>query len=292
MWVMFDNLDHLPFLFYGLRCLDFPRTYFVRKLRITSGLGLVLGGRRPVVLTGHADASWADDQATQRSSQGYTFSLGSGSVLWRSTRSSSVLGSSCEAEIYTGAMAAQELRWLTYLLTDLGEPPRSPPVLLCGDFVIHPELALFCLTGLVTSCSPPLCLWGFSYLYPTHFASSSFLILSHGQPARSYCSAVDFGMPAADFDPMVDEGRGVDFGGCQRRPKKGGANLGEYRLWVADLARSAKQGAELVAPTWEVADLVKLAGGCRLGWSTSTYNFRSTFPEEVDADLVVSGSTK
>ncbi|CAI7834133.1 unnamed protein product [Closterium sp. NIES-53] len=43
----------------------------------------------PVVLTGHADASW----------------------------------------IYAGAMAAQELRWLTYLLTDLGEQPRSPPVL-------------------------------------------------------------------------------------------------------------------------------------------------------------------
>ncbi|CAI7860809.1 unnamed protein product, partial [Closterium sp. NIES-54] len=95
----------------------------------TSGMGLVLGGRRPVVLTGHADASWADDQATQRSSQGYTFSLGSGSVSWRSTRSSSVLSYSCEAEIYAGAMAAQELRWLTYLLTDLGEQPRSPPVL-------------------------------------------------------------------------------------------------------------------------------------------------------------------
>ncbi|CAI7731498.1 unnamed protein product [Closterium sp. NIES-53] len=74
----------------------------LRYLCSTSGLGLVLGGRRPVVLTGHADASWADDQATQRS---------------------------CEAEIYAGAMAAQELRWLTYLLTDLGEPPRSPPVL-------------------------------------------------------------------------------------------------------------------------------------------------------------------
>ncbi|CAI7894534.1 unnamed protein product [Closterium sp. NIES-53] len=92
----------------------------LRYLCSTSGLGLVLGGRRPVVLTGHADASWADDQATQRSSQGYTFSLGSSSVSWRSTRSSSVLGSSCEAEIYAGAMAAQELRLLTYLLTDLG----------------------------------------------------------------------------------------------------------------------------------------------------------------------------
>ncbi|CAI7852703.1 unnamed protein product [Closterium sp. NIES-54] len=95
----------------------------------TSGLGLVLGGWSPVVLTGHADASWVDDLATQRSSQGYTFSLGSGSVSWRSTRSSSVLSSSCEAEIYAGAMAALELCWLTYLLTDLGEPLRSPPVL-------------------------------------------------------------------------------------------------------------------------------------------------------------------
>ncbi|CAI5520784.1 unnamed protein product [Closterium sp. Naga37s-1] len=101
----------------------------LRYLCSTSGMGLVLGGRARVVLTGHADASWADDLATQRSSQGYTFSLGSGSVSWRSTRSSSVLGSSCEAEIYAGAMAAQELRWLTYLLTDLGEPPRSPPVM-------------------------------------------------------------------------------------------------------------------------------------------------------------------
>ncbi|CAI7737096.1 unnamed protein product [Closterium sp. NIES-53] len=102
----------------------------LRYLCSTSGLGLVLGGRSPVVLTGHADASWVDDLATQRSSQGYTFSLGSGSVSWRSTRSSSVLSSSCEAEIYAGAMAAQELRRLTYLLTDLGEPPRSPPVLM------------------------------------------------------------------------------------------------------------------------------------------------------------------
>ncbi|CAI7802876.1 unnamed protein product [Closterium sp. NIES-53] len=76
----------------------------LRYLCSTSSMGLVLGGRARVVLTGHADASWVDDLATQRSC-------------------------SCEAEIYVGAMAAQELRWLTYLLTDLGEAPRSPPVL-------------------------------------------------------------------------------------------------------------------------------------------------------------------
>ncbi|CAI7879910.1 unnamed protein product [Closterium sp. NIES-53] len=52
----------------------------LRYLCSTLGMGLVLGGRGTVVLTGHADASW-------------------------------------------------ELCWLTYLLTDLGEQPRSPPVL-------------------------------------------------------------------------------------------------------------------------------------------------------------------
>ncbi|CAI7929112.1 unnamed protein product [Closterium sp. NIES-54] len=66
---------------------------------ITLVMGLVLGGRGPVVLTGHADASWVDDLATQRSSLGYTFILGA------------------------------TLAHLLYLLTDLGEQPRSPPVL-------------------------------------------------------------------------------------------------------------------------------------------------------------------
>ncbi|CAI7764850.1 unnamed protein product [Closterium sp. NIES-53] len=67
----------------------------------TSGMGLVLGGQGSIVLTGHLDASWADDQTTHR----------------------------CEAEIYAWAMAAQELRLLTYVLTDLGERPRCPPIL-------------------------------------------------------------------------------------------------------------------------------------------------------------------
>ncbi|CAI7796979.1 unnamed protein product [Closterium sp. NIES-54] len=39
----------------------------LRYLCSTSGMGLVLGGRAQVFLTGHADASWVDDLATQRS---------------------------------------------------------------------------------------------------------------------------------------------------------------------------------------------------------------------------------
>ncbi|CAI7734640.1 unnamed protein product [Closterium sp. NIES-53] len=97
------------------------------------GHGALAWTQGPVIFTGHADASWVDDSATQRSSQGYSFSLGCGSVSSRSTRSSSVLSSSCEAEIYAGAMAAQELCWLTYLLTHLGEQPRLPPILFVDN---------------------------------------------------------------------------------------------------------------------------------------------------------------
>ncbi|CAI7749318.1 unnamed protein product [Closterium sp. NIES-53] len=59
--------------------------------------------------------------------------MGASAVSWRSTRSSSVASSSAEAEIYAGAMAAQELRWLTFLLADLGERPRSAPTLYADN---------------------------------------------------------------------------------------------------------------------------------------------------------------
>ncbi|CAI7765515.1 unnamed protein product [Closterium sp. NIES-53] len=104
-----------------------------KYLATTSGVGLVLGGRQSIILAGHCDSSYADDAETHRSTQGYCFSLGSGAVSWRSTRSSSVSTSTAEAEVYAGAMAAQELRWLAFLLTDLGERVSSPPTLLTDN---------------------------------------------------------------------------------------------------------------------------------------------------------------
>ncbi|CAI7811392.1 unnamed protein product [Closterium sp. NIES-54] len=85
------------------------RTAVVRVakyLATTSGVGLVLGRRQPVMLTGHCETSYADDVETHRSTQGYSFSLGSGAVSWRSNRSSSVSTSTAEAEIYAGVVAA------------------------------------------------------------------------------------------------------------------------------------------------------------------------------------------
>ncbi|CAI7911844.1 unnamed protein product [Closterium sp. NIES-54] len=70
----------------------------LRYLCSTSGMGLVLGGWGPVVLTGHADASWVDDSATQRSTQSYTFSLAAG------TRATGATGSLANGA--TGTQAA------------------------------------------------------------------------------------------------------------------------------------------------------------------------------------------
>ncbi|CAI7807529.1 unnamed protein product [Closterium sp. NIES-53] len=65
----------------------------------TSGMGLVLGGKQPVTITGFSDLSWADDAESMRSTQGYCFSFGTGAVSWRSTWASSASSSNCEAEV-------------------------------------------------------------------------------------------------------------------------------------------------------------------------------------------------
>ncbi|CAI7865483.1 unnamed protein product [Closterium sp. NIES-54] len=82
------------------RLVHWTATVRVAKyLATTSGMGLVLGGTRPVELTGLYYSSYADDVETQRSTQGYCFSLGAGAMLWRSTWSTSVASSSAKAEI-------------------------------------------------------------------------------------------------------------------------------------------------------------------------------------------------
>ncbi|CAI7770420.1 unnamed protein product [Closterium sp. NIES-54] len=86
-----------------------------------------------IELTSLCDSSYADDVETQRLTQGYSFSMGAGAVSWRATRSSSVASSSAEAEIYAGAIAAQELRWLTFLLADLGERTHTALTLFADN---------------------------------------------------------------------------------------------------------------------------------------------------------------
>ncbi|GJP62004.1 hypothetical protein CLOP_g19111 [Closterium sp. NIES-67] len=109
----------------------------LRYLRGTKDYVLTLGGPSPPLLTGYSDSSWADSRPDRRSSQGYGFSLGSGLISWRSTRSSSIALSSCEAELYAATMAAQEARWLSFLLEELGAPQRCPTIWCDNASTIH-----------------------------------------------------------------------------------------------------------------------------------------------------------
>ncbi|CAI7846215.1 unnamed protein product [Closterium sp. NIES-53] len=120
----------------------------LRYLCSTSGMGLVLGGRGPVVLTGHADASWVDDLATQRSSQGYTFSLGSGSVSWRATLADLPADRPGRATLFFSISQRGQLR-LAYVATRANTADIFTKALQSGDHqrlaVAHNSTTLPCL---------------------------------------------------------------------------------------------------------------------------------------------------
>jgi histone deacetylase 1/2 len=97
----------------------------------TKDLKLTLGGISEI-LEGFTDASWADHQDDRKSSQGYCFTLGSGMISWKATRSPAVALSSCEAELYGGTSAAQELLWIKRLLHELNCSTKKP-VLWCDN---------------------------------------------------------------------------------------------------------------------------------------------------------------
>ncbi|CAI7862354.1 unnamed protein product [Closterium sp. NIES-54] len=110
--------------------------WMLHHLQGTKSHVLTFGGLSPT-LEGYSDFSWADDQTDQRSSQGYCFTLGSGVVSWRSTRSSAVSLSSNEAEIYAETMAAQDAHWCTFLLQELGYPQPAPTLWCDYKGAIH-----------------------------------------------------------------------------------------------------------------------------------------------------------
>lgn len=97
----------------------------------TADYQLTLGGP-DLTLEGYTDASWADDLLDRRSSQGHCLVLGSGAISWKATKSSSVALSSCEAELYGGTSAAQDMLWLKRLAEELGIYSKAP-VLWCDN---------------------------------------------------------------------------------------------------------------------------------------------------------------
>ncbi len=84
----------------------------LRYLKGTRSLRLVLGGRTTTSLSGFSDSDYANCQDTSRSIGGYCFSLGSGTISWRSKKQDHTGDSSCYAEYIALHAASQEAIFL------------------------------------------------------------------------------------------------------------------------------------------------------------------------------------
>lgn len=99
-----------------------------RYLRGTTDMALELGGCDDggVVLQGFCDSDWGGDPDSRRSTTGYIFSLGTGSISWSSKRQATVALSSTEAEYVAASFATREVLWLRTLLEEIGCKQERP----------------------------------------------------------------------------------------------------------------------------------------------------------------------
>jgi hypothetical protein len=85
-----------------------------------------------------ADADWAADVDTRRSTSGWVTFMNGGPVSWRVKRQTVVATSTAESELYSLGDCFKEVRWLQKLLGEIGFPqPVRPPGR--GGAVAEPE---------------------------------------------------------------------------------------------------------------------------------------------------------
>ena len=76
-----------------------------------------------------ADADYAADLETRRSTSGYVFTLAGAAISWASKRQHSVALSTMESEYMAACAAMQELIYLRLMMVDIGLPPPGPTIL-------------------------------------------------------------------------------------------------------------------------------------------------------------------
>ena len=92
----------------------------LRYINGTLNYGLKFTAHQEPELVAYADADWAGDIDTRRSTSGYVFQIGDSAISWSSRKKPNVAKSSTEAEYVALSSAAQEAVWLRRLMKDLG----------------------------------------------------------------------------------------------------------------------------------------------------------------------------
>jgi hypothetical protein len=83
----------------------------------------------PTVLEGYYDANWISDADEIYATSGYVFSLGGGTILWKSCKQTILTRSAMEAELTALDTASVEDEWLCELLMDLPVVEKLVPAI-------------------------------------------------------------------------------------------------------------------------------------------------------------------
>jgi hypothetical protein len=106
----------------------------LRYLYATRYVGIEYGGfGEAQFLVISSDASFADDEPTRRSSQGYMFSLFGGPIIWKAGRQATVTTSTTEAELLALEHTAKEALALERLFRDIVLDLSEPIILFCDN---------------------------------------------------------------------------------------------------------------------------------------------------------------
>ena len=100
----------------------------MRHLKGTLDYGLKFEAKdqADISIQGLADADWAGDVATCKSTSGYVFQLGNATVSWKTKKQAIVALSSTEAEYVSACLATKETIWLRNLFASVGYNQLHP----------------------------------------------------------------------------------------------------------------------------------------------------------------------
>ena len=95
--------------------------------------GQIYSNPAPPELLGYSDASYGDDSATRKSSEGWIFSLFKGPIDWKATKQKTVTKSTTEAELLALSHAGSELLWWQRFFDNIGLTFDKTPTLQCDN---------------------------------------------------------------------------------------------------------------------------------------------------------------
>ncbi|MBW0566129.1 hypothetical protein O181_105844 [Austropuccinia psidii MF-1] len=84
------------------------------------------GDKGEAMLAGWANADYANDKADRKSISGYVVTFFGNPICWWSKKQSVVAQSTTEAEFIAMNVCVKQLRWTSYLLTDIGLHMAKP----------------------------------------------------------------------------------------------------------------------------------------------------------------------